>query len=112
MIKVVNKHTHKPTKNDIYIGRGSSLGNKWSSKESSKDYVVKTDSREESVRKYKNWFLKKVSEREKKVMESLRKILKREQETGEVNLVCYCKPKLCHGDVIKSFLERIKSKIK
>jgi hypothetical protein len=27
MIKVVNKYSHIPTSNDIYIGRGSILGN-------------------------------------------------------------------------------------
>lgn len=52
MIKVVNKHKHESTDNDIYIGRGSPLGNKYSSKPSSKD-VIRTDSRKSSVKKYK-----------------------------------------------------------
>ena len=27
MMRVVNKHSHKPTDNDVYCGRGSALGN-------------------------------------------------------------------------------------
>lgn len=28
MINVVNKYKHQPTDNDVYIGRGSPLGNR------------------------------------------------------------------------------------
>jgi len=26
-------------------------------------------------------------------------------KTGDVNLVCFCKPKACHGDIIKKLIE-------
>lgn len=50
MIYVVNKHKHTPTETDVYIGRGSDLGNPYTSIKDGKTkarYVV--DSREESV---------------------------------------------------------------
>ena len=28
------------------------------------------------------------------------------REDGELNLICWCSPKRCHGDVIKEFLTR------
>jgi hypothetical protein len=31
MITVVNKYKHTPTENDVYIGRGSALGNPFTS---------------------------------------------------------------------------------
>lgn len=108
MIKVVNKHKHDSTSSDFYIGRGSPLGNPYSSKESSKEYVEKVESREKAIKKYKSWLREKVQDGDEEIIKELYKILKHEEKEDRVNLVCFCKPKACHGDVIKEFLKKAK----
>jgi hypothetical protein len=57
MINVVNKYKHQASENDIYIGRGSVLGNPFSHLKSSKASVV-VNSREEAIERYKSWLYK------------------------------------------------------
>lgn len=107
MIKVVNKRTHKPTPNDIYIGRGSNLGNPFTHKpigNTKAEYQCKT--RDESIDMYGNWIENKVNICDKKVFDALREI-QMKSENGTVYLVCYCKPLKCHGDIVKAMIEHI-----
>lgn len=79
---VVNKRTHKPTPNDVYIGRPSKWGN---------PFVIGRDgTREEVVAKYK-----KLARNNKKLCEAAKKELR-----GKT-LVCFCKPLACHGDILE-----------
>jgi hypothetical protein len=107
MITVVNKYKHTPTENDVYIGRGSALGNPFTS---IKDKVTRAEficeSREESVERFKEYLLLKISQKDKKICDELNKIYK----MTEVNLVCFCKPKSCHGDIIKGIISAKKLK--
>lgn len=105
MITVVNKYKHQPTVNDVYIGRGSVLGNPYSSiKDRDTKASVICDSREESVVKYKQHLEMAIKDKIKPITNELNRIYKLAKE-GDVNLVCFCSPKLCHGDVIKEILE-------
>jgi len=109
MIKVVNKHSHSPTPQDVYIGRGSALGNPYTSikgRETKAKFVC--ESREESVNNYYCWLREKIDSKDAAVCAELNRIYKLAQK-GHVNLICFCAPKLCHGDVIKEIVE---SKIK
>ena len=58
--------------------------------------------------KYEEWFNGKVVENDTKVMEELRRLyrLAITEEPNDVNLVCFCAPKRCHGDTIARFLNR------
>lgn len=102
MITVVNKYKHTSTENDVYIGRGSVLGNPYTS---TKDKVTKAeficDSREESVESFRQYLVLKIAEKDKKICNELNRIYKMK----EVSLVCFCKPKSCHGDIIKELIE-------
>jgi CRISPR/Cas system-associated protein Csm6 len=105
MINVVNKHKHSSTENDIYIGRGSTLGNPYTSIKNRKtkaNFIC--NSREESINSFEKYIEKKISEKDKKVCEELNRIWRMAKEE-DVNLVCFCKPKSCHGDVIKKIIE-------
>lgn len=102
MIKVVNKKTHIPTANDVYIGRPSPLGN---------PYPLPQYSRDESIRRYKGEFLRMMELKQNtnhlnyvNCRIELLKIYNMHLK-GEVNLVCWCAPLACHGDVIKRFIE-------
>ena len=107
MIQVVNKSKHSPTKNDIYIGRGSILGNPYTgSKELSKTKALfQCDSREEAISKYRTYIENKLIEKDPDICNEFNKLYKK-AKNGNINLVCYCKPKDCHGDVIKEIVEK------
>lgn len=107
MINIVNKYKHTPTECDLYIGRGSPLGNLFSHVPSGlASYRVST--REEAVAKYSDWLQQN---REKPVVKkALEDAVALHQKHGSLNLVCFCAPKLCHGEVIKKVLEEMLSK--
>ncbi len=104
MINVVNKHKHKPTKNDVYIGRGSAVGNPYThikDRKTKADFICET--REEAMDNYRNWLKEQIDDKNKIVTNVLNDIWKRNKK-GDVNLVCFCKPKSCHGDIIKEII--------
>ena len=102
MITVVNKYKHTPTENDVYIGRGGVLGNPFTSikdKQTKAEFIC--DSREESVESFRKYIEEKIASKDKKICDELNRIYKMPQS----NLVCFCAPKPCHGDVIKRIIE-------
>ena len=107
-IDVVNKHYHKPTDNDIYVGRPTILGNPYSHLDKGTLAEFKCETREEAIDGYATWFCQKILAKDEKIISFLRDI-KRKSLSGDVNLVCWCKhPKIekaCHADIIKKWLE-------
>lgn len=107
MITVVNKYKHTPTENDVYIGRSSVLGNPFTSiqdRQTKAEFIC--NNREESVESFKQYILNKIYTKDLKICDELNRIYKMK----EVNLVCFCKPKSCHGDIIKEIIESKKKK--
>lgn len=105
MITVVNKHTHIPAPNDIFVGRGSVLGNPYTSiqgRETKAQFICK--SREESIGNFYHYIIEKIIQKDKVVCEELNRIWKL-AKSGDINLVCYCVPKSCHGTIIKRIIE-------
>lgn len=95
MITVVNKKHHLQTPNDIYIGRPEILGN---------PYPVSMG-REKCIAEYRKYF---EHEMMTNVMfnHTIHKIAHR-ASVQDINLVCWCSPLSCHGDVIKEAVESI-----
>ena len=81
-IKVVNLHKEAY---DKYIGRGSKWGNPFR--------IGPDGTREDVLIKYEGWIVK-----QKHLMGSLHEL--RGKRIG-----CFCKPKACHGDVLKRLAE-------
>ncbi len=77
----------KREKYDVYIGRPSKWGNRFSHKPSSLA-EVKVASREEAVAKYEEWILEQAD-----LLAALPEL------RGKV-LACWCSPQPCHGDVL------------
>ena len=101
-IKVHNKYKFKG--NGVYIGRPSCLGNPFSHLENTKaDFKVKD--REEAVDSYEVWLRKQLREN-LEVRKEMLNLYNKWREDGEPNLICWCSPKRCHGDIIKGFLIR------
>ena len=106
MIRVVNKHTHQPSENDIYVGRGSILGNPFSSiqgRETKAEFIC--ESREDAIRNFSFYLKQKISDKDKNICDELNRIWKIAKSGRDINLVCYCTPKSCHATVIKRIIE-------
>jgi len=97
-MKVVRKGSYYiPTRNDVYIGRGSPLGNPYSHRHGTKaKYIVST--REKAIEKYEIWLRKRIQRNNRPIIEALKRIKE------DSNLICFCKPLSCHGDVILKIL--------
>ena len=80
MSKVLNKYKDTIPKDSIYIGRPSKWGNPFE--------IGKDGNRDEVVEKYTTYIL------------SNEELLNDLYQLKNKDLVCYCSPKLCHGDVL------------
>ena len=108
MIQVVNKYKTEPTDHDIYIGRGSPLGNPYSSMKDKKTLAAYVcDTREESIEMYEKYLRKRIKERNSDICDELRRIHNL-SKNHDINLVCFCKPKPCHGDIILKILKLLR----
>ena len=83
MPKVLNRKDVSNPPNSVYIGRPSKWANPF--------IIGKDGTREEVIKKYKNWLL------ETKWTTGL--ILDIEELRGK-DLVCWCSPLPCHGDIL------------
>tara|TARA_R110000822_G_scaffold110654_1_gene240870 strand:+ start:150 stop:731 length:582 start_codon:yes stop_codon:yes gene_type:complete len=102
-INVLNKHFQK--QGGEYIGRPNPLGNPYShiDKGTLAEFKVKT--REESVERYQEWFLEKMSYTNSLQSVEFNRLEDILYEKGTLDLVCWCSPNQCHGDIIKKYLE-------
>ena len=79
--RVLNKYKDTIPSNAVYIGRGSPYGN---------PFVIGPDGdRDEVIQKYIDMLMKDVTLAEKA-----------QTELKGKDLVCFCAPKACHGDVL------------
>jgi hypothetical protein len=105
MINVVNKKHHKPTEYDYYIARPSKLGNPYTHNKNSKyaKYIVET--RDLAIDNYKEWLKDKIMNDDNDILNELNNLRNFYMKNNKINLVCWCKPDRCHGDILKEFLE-------
>ena len=106
MITVVNKKTHTPGDNDIYVGRGSVLGNPFTHLtwiQTKADFLCTT--RYEAIERYKEMINKKIKDKDKEFCSELNMIWALAKKGIDINLVCYCSPASCHADIIKNIIE-------
>lgn len=90
MPRVLNKHaaTAEELAGAVYVGRPTKWGNPFSHLPSSQA-KFRVSTREEAVAAYKNWIVT----RPDLIEEATR-------ELRGKNLVCWCAPKCCHGDIL------------
>jgi Domain of unknown function (DUF4326) len=80
-IRVLNKkHITKAVANSVYIGRPSIWGNPF--------VIGKDGTRDQVIEKYAAWIVQQ------------RDLMARLHELRGKNLVCWCAPCACHGDVL------------
>ncbi|QYW02210.1 unknown function [Stenotrophomonas phage Philippe] len=102
-ITVVNKHTHEPTKDDFYVGRGSPLGNPYSHRGGTKASVL-VNTREQALEMYETLLRLYIEKQEPAVMAELNKIGYRELEGKNTNLVGEQDPQFSHASIIKKIV--------
>lgn len=86
-------HRSKTEEEYVYIGRGSLFGN---------PFIIGIDgNRNEVIEKYKDYFYDRIKS-DSAFKESVLKLKNK-------RLGCYCKPKACHGDIIKEYLDEEKT---
>jgi hypothetical protein len=81
MPKVYNKHHGNAPPGAVYIGRPTVWGNPFP--------LTKETTREEVLEQYKQYLFRDAALRERA-----------RQELKGKDLVCWCAPHLCHGDVL------------
>ena len=81
MPKVLNKYKDVITSNSVYIGRPSAFGNPF--------VIGKDGTREQVIEAYERYV-----QEDPRLLELIKKRLK-----GK-DLVCYCAPLPCHGDIL------------
>jgi hypothetical protein len=81
MPKVLNKYRDGIPKGAVYIGRPSKWGNPF--------VIGKDGDREEVIAKYRQWLLAQPAQ-----------VDAAKRELAGKDLVCFCAPKGCHGDVL------------
>lgn len=89
-------------KDKIYIGRRS-YGKKGSVLEN-KFIIGKDGNRNEVVEKYRRWLWTEFN-KEGEVYNELVRIARKVKNGKKVDLVCWCAPKGCHGDVIRNCIK-------
>jgi hypothetical protein len=105
-LKVVNRYSHKgPQSNeiDIYIGRGTPWGNPFRKDKLNLD-------KDEAIECYKQHIYTNLKSKDTKLYNQFLELKELILKGYNVNLVCSCKPKNCHGDVIKTIIDRWVSK--
>lgn len=86
-IKILNKYKDQPTTKTIYIGRGSPLGNPYP--------ITKEHPRLEVIAKYREYLTICLLDDNPVIINGLKQI------KSESQLMCFCAPAPCHGEVIR-----------
>jgi len=96
-IKIVNKKRY--TGYGEYIGRPSPLGNPYSHVPSSTLAQYRVATRDEAVYRYCEWLPKQLVGNTSQARE-INRLIDLYITESELTLICWCKPKKCHGDSI------------
>lgn len=93
-ITVVNKRVHRGA--GEYVGRPTALGN---------PFIVGVHGAQgECVEKFRVYLWDRIKQKDPVIMAALQRLVQLAKQ-GDVTLVCWCKPRACHADVIKAAVE-------
>lgn len=97
MPRVFNKHRDVVPNSAIYIGRGSKWGNQWSHQEGT-TAEYKVNFRSEAIQKHKEYVLK--------MFDNSSLFRAHLEELRGKDLLCFCSPLACHGDILLELSNR------
>lgn len=88
----------------LYIGRGSPKSPKMENAGLGNPFTVKQYGRGKAAEAYRPWLWKQYNENPA-VKQKIDGIVERIKAGENIELVCFCKPKPCHGDMIKRLID-------
>lgn len=94
-MKILNKYKVGIPKGSVFIGRPAPFGNP--------KVIGKDGTREEVIAWYRGYLRDKILERDPVIIDALREL------TEDTDLVCFCDPKPCHGEVIREYWQEIRT---
>lgn len=97
-VKVVHVRDAETNQSRVYIGRPSTLGNPFPMHDET--------ARRSVVIQYRDW-LRMQKQEQTKVWREVVALAQRVKQGENLELACYCAPKLCHGNVIASAIASI-----
>lgn len=97
-VKVVHVRNAQTNQSRVYIGRPSVFGNPFPLHDETERRAV--------VIQYRDW-LREQKANQTKVWEAVVALADRVKQGENLELACYCAPKLCHGNVIASAIASI-----
>ena len=93
--------------NTIYIGRANKYYGLRESPLSNKFRTNLSYNLTDVLQLYKSWLYTNFIKGEGEVYEEIMRLITLVKEGKEINIACWCKPKQCHGDIIKEFVDYI-----
>lgn len=110
MIQVINgKRNGFVGKNKIYIGRTNQTYQLQGSPLQNPFRIGRDGNRSQVVKKYRKWLhsqiIQGLSGKPNPAFKELKRIATLVKAGKSIQLTCWCKPELCHGDVIKQYVE-------
>lgn len=106
VVRIVNMHKRakravdprKLPDVDVFIGRGSVLGN---------EYHIGVDgTRDEVCEKYDVKLKRKLKRKDPVIVAEITRIVTLLKKGHDVNLVCYCAPDRCHGESVQEVVRK------
>lgn len=97
LISVVNKYTFKGL-HAVYIGRPSPLGNPYK--------ITDSKSRDDVIDAYERYLIGGY-ESDGRIQRAINDLVEKYLAGEEINLLCFCAPRRCHGEVIREFVEKL-----
>ena len=89
-----------------YVGRYNSRHGLLKSSPLANPFKLKNGIRRERViEQYSHWLNDKILRSDPVVTKELERLKGIYRERGELHLVCWCSPLVCHGDIVKHYLE-------
>ena len=82
---------------NVYIGRGSPLGNPWP--------ISARMNRDKVCDLYDEYLRKAVKDKSTPQYKEMVRLFRMHQAGIDINLQCFCAPNRCHGETIKAILE-------
>jgi hypothetical protein len=92
------------SEDSVYIGRGNKTYNLKCSPLANPFNIGKKFTRETSLFNYKHWLINSYASKKGPAYKELMRLLKLYKSNPNLNLVCWCSPQACHGEVIKQVL--------
>jgi hypothetical protein len=106
MVEILNgKITGFIGEDKLYIGRTNRYYNLKDSPLANPFNIGSKFTRESSIENYKYWLFNSYKNKTAPSYKELIRLLNLYKENKNLKLVCWCAPKVCHGDIIKQFLD-------